>query len=87
MGGVENLEMHAAHGCNLTCESCSHYSNHSHKGLLSLDDARQWMCAWSDRLLSPDVFSLLGGEPALHPDLAALVRLARTCWPHSARAW
>jgi hypothetical protein len=82
MLAIDNLEMHVAHGCNLTCESCSHYSNQGHKGLVSLDEAQQWMQAWCGRL-RPGVFSLLGGEPALHPDLAEMVRLARRCWPHS----
>src|SRR5260221_8082020 len=39
------LEMHVAHACNLTCESCSHFSNQGHKGTLSVDDSVQWMSA------------------------------------------
>ena len=36
---VPLLEIHAANACNLTCESCSHFSNNGHKGMLSLADA------------------------------------------------
>lgn len=79
---IANLELHVAHACNLACESCSHYSNHNHKGLLSLDEARSWILPWSKRL-RPAMFSLLGGEPAINPDLPAFVPLARAFWPRA----
>src|SRR4051794_20267283 len=47
---LRNLELHVAHGCNLTCESCSHYSNQGHTGLVALADADAWMAGWSRRL-------------------------------------
>ncbi len=77
---IANLELHIAHGCNLACESCSHYSNHNHKGLVTLPEATAWILPWSGRL-RPAMFSLLGGEPAINPDLSAFVPLARACWP------
>jgi MoaA/NifB/PqqE/SkfB family radical SAM enzyme len=78
-----NLEIHVTHGCNLSCESCSHYSNQGHTGHLSLEDADAWMSAWSGRV-SPAVFSLLGGEPTIHPELPAFVPLVRKHWPDTA---
>lgn len=79
---IGNLELHVAHSCNLACESCSHYSNQNHKGLLSLEQAREWLEPWRDRL-APGDFSLLGGEPAIHPQLAEFVTLARAIWPRA----
>lgn len=79
---IRNLEIHVAHSCNLVCESCSHYSNQGHKGLLSLADAERWMSLWSARL-RPKTFSLLGGEPSIHPELAEFVSLSRRHWPDS----
>ncbi|MFP2897644.1 radical SAM protein [Corallococcus sp. 4LFB] len=79
---IRSLELHVAHGCNFTCVSCSHYSNQGHRGLLSLEDAEQWMKPWSQRL-RPVHFRLLGGEPALHPRLGDILLLARRYWPHS----
>jgi hypothetical protein len=79
---LRNLEIHLVHSCNLTCESCSHYSNQGHKGILALDVADQWMRAWNRRL-APHVFSLLGGEPTIHPNLTEFVALARRNWPRS----
>jgi hypothetical protein len=76
---IRNLEIHAAHACNLTCESCSHYSNQGHKGMMALADAESWMAPWAARI-DPLVFSILGGEPTINPDLEGIVSLARRHW-------
>lgn len=82
MLSVPNLELHVTHTCNLTCESCSHYANQGHHGHVSLDQARSWMEPWRTRL-TPKKFSLLGGEPTIHPDLLGFIDLAREMWPQS----
>src|SRR6187431_1642781 len=82
MKSIRLLEIHLVHGCNFRCESCSHYSNQGHKGILSLEEAERSMSAWSTRIL-PGMISLLGGEPTLHPQLADFFELARKHWPES----
>ena len=77
---VKHLEIHVAHACNLACESCSHYSDHGHKGIVPIGEADRWMSQWSGRI-SLGTFSLVGGEPTIHPDLTGFVRLARRHWP------
>lgn len=77
---IDGLEIHLAHGCNLACESCSHYSDQGHEGIVSLEEAGTWMRLWNQRV-RPRRFSLLGGEPAIHPQLAELVALSRRHWP------
>ena len=79
---IANLEIHVAHGCNLTCASCAHYSNQGHRGVVALADAEAWMNHWRQRI-EPRVFSLLGGEPTLHSQLTEFVALARRSWPRS----
>ncbi len=79
---IRHLEIHAAHACNLACESCSHYSDYAHKGIISLDDARAWMQPWSARI-APQTFSILGGEPTIHPDLTGFVELSRRMFPRA----
>ena len=69
---VPLLELHVTHACNLACESCSHYSDHGHRGNLDPSEADRWMAAWSGRL-RVDHFNLLGGEPTIHPRLAEFV--------------
>ncbi len=77
---IEALELHVAHGCNLLCESCSHYSDQGHDGIVSVAEADAWMGLWSRRL-HPSRFALLGGEPTIHPQLSDLVVLSRRHWP------
>ena len=79
---INRLELHVTHACNLACESCSHYSNHNHRGHMSLSDADRWMGVWSSRVFL-DEFHLLGGEPTIHPELTEFVRLARWHWPET----
>ncbi|WP_245268746.1 radical SAM protein [Mesorhizobium loti] len=76
------LELHVAHGCNLSCESCAHYSNHGHSGTVSLEEADRWMGFWSRRV-SVTWFNILGGEPTIHPQLPAFVGLVRRHWPEA----
>lgn len=82
MQNIRNLEIHLVHVCNLSCESCSHYSNQGHKGVVSLTEAERWMSLWNRRL-NPQTFSLLGGEPTVHPDLIGFFALTRRHWPHA----
>jgi hypothetical protein len=79
---IDRLEMHVTHACNLTCESCSHYSNHNHKERVEPEEADLWFGAWSRRI-SVDDFVLLGGEPTLHPRLADFVPRVRKHWPQA----
>ena len=79
---IPNLQIHVAHSCNLHCESCSHYANQGHRGIVALDEAERWMRLWNRRL-SPQIFALLGGEPAMHPQLTEFVRMARKYWPEA----
>lgn len=78
----QNLEYHVTHACNLRCESCTHYSNHGHRGYVTSEDADREFSRWSGRL-RPKWFSLLGGEPTLNPGLCEIIRVAARHWPES----
>ena len=77
---LNRLELHVTHACNLTCDSCCHYSNHGHRGNLDPALADRWMAAWRDRVAVAE-FNLLGGEPTIHPRLPEFVTLVRRHWP------
>jgi organic radical activating enzyme len=80
---IPALEYHVAHGCNLSCQQCSHYSNfHLAGSMPTPEHARTEYAAWLHRL-RPKRFALLGGEPALNPHLVEHVRVARESWPSS----
>jgi uncharacterized radical SAM superfamily Fe-S cluster-containing enzyme len=79
---VGNLEIHVAHSCNLSCESCSHYANQGQQGIVALEEAERWMRLWQRRI-EPRLFAMVGGEPAMHPHLPEFVRLCRKHWPNA----
>jgi hypothetical protein len=74
------LEFHVAFGCNLTCESCAHYSNHAHAGNIAPRELERQIALWNRKIV-PQKFRLLGGEPTLNKDLLELISLARQGWP------
>ena len=74
------LECHVAHGCNLFCTGCTHFSQESYSGRHTVQSFREEVAPWSKRLL-PQHFLILGGEPMLNPDLAAICAEARRLWP------
>jgi hypothetical protein len=82
---VLKFEIHLSHACNLSCESCSHYSNYHLAGTLPLDLAETWYSTWSYRI-RPSRITVLGGEPALNQQLCEHLQLLRKWWPH-ARVW
>ena len=77
---VKQLELHVTHACNFTCEGCSHYSNHGHKGNITLEECEEWLYTWSKRI-RPKVFTILGGEPTLHKDLSDILYMVRGMFP------
>ncbi len=77
------LEYHIAHGCNLSCQQCSHYSNFHLAGKMpTVEEADAEYSLWSHRL-SPKRFALLGGEPLLNPQIIEHILLARQHWADS----
>lgn len=76
------LEIHAAHTCNLNCFNCCHFSHHKVGGLVSVEEANEWMFPWKDRLY-PQRFTIIGGEPTLNPDLCQFLEVTKKNWPES----
>lgn len=79
-----NLELHVTHACNLSCEGCAHYSDQGQTGRLDFYQAAEWLAHWGPRVRVRQ-FSLLGGEPTLHPQLWQFVWLAHECFPRARR--
>jgi len=71
-----NVFFHILTGCNLRCRHC--YINRAQHGenLLELSVIESWLKALAGRSRQANVI-FLGGEPTLHPKLAAAVRAAR----------
>ena len=75
--GERNVFLHLLTACNLACRHC--YINPAEHGTatLSLATASQWLTLFA-RPGEPTNLILLGGEPTLHPDLAAIIRAAKS---------
>lgn len=73
------LDLHITHNCNLTCESCSDFTNHGFSWMITLEEVKKWIGTWCNRV-TPDIFNILGGEPTLHKDLVEILYLCREMW-------
>ena len=76
---ITQVETHVTHSCNMFCESCTHFSQESMSGRETVETFRDKLGPWSRRLL-PRNLLLLGGEPALNPDLTGICQAARELW-------
>jgi MoaA/NifB/PqqE/SkfB family radical SAM enzyme len=75
--GERNVFFHLLTACNLACRHC--YINPAQHGTatLPLDTVLQWLKLFARPERQTNLI-LLGGEPTLHPDLAAIIRTAKS---------
>ena len=75
--GERNVFFHLLTACNLACRHC--YINPKEHGTatLPLATVRQWLRLFARPGQASNLI-LLGGEPTLHPELAAIIRAAKT---------
>lgn len=81
---INSLEYHVAHGCNLACRQCSHYSDleGAFSSMPSPATAASEYAKWNARV-SPRRFAILGGEPTTNPRLLEHIAVARQAWPRA----
>jgi len=77
---VPHLEWHVTHNCNLSCESCSHFTNHGYDWFVDIDTLTKWYSYWNKRI-SPESMAILGGEPLLHKNIVDIKSLGRPMRP------
>jgi hypothetical protein len=68
-------------GCNLRCEYCSALSPHQ-SGFTPVEELLASFKEWSKKI-RPKFFSMAGGEPLMHPELARIVRESAKIWNDS----
>ncbi|CCQ74928.1 radical SAM protein [Magnetospira sp. QH-2] len=81
---IPQLEMDISYMCNLRCEGCAHYSNYSLPGSVDFKTGEAWLRRWAERV-RPELFGMLGGEPAINPHMLDYVRLVAELWPDTKR--
>jgi hypothetical protein len=74
------IEIYITNECNLTCRNCNRYNNYDFSGHFDWRDSEQAILAWGQRITAP-LITIIGGEPAMHPELFDWVKLARRAWP------
>ena len=80
---IKQLDYYITRACNLSCKFCLNYSNfHGPSKLVTIDQVKEEWGVWSKRL-EPRIFSILGGEPTLHPKLSSLLEIASKTWTFS----
>jgi hypothetical protein len=73
---VESLEVHVAEHCNIRCRGCDAMSPFNEVRFLSVSRVAEIASAMA-RIMVADIFKLMGGEPLLHPDIAAVLEAVR----------
>lgn len=80
MQTIPRLDLMIAYSCNISCVGCISLSNFKRDGIASIDEITDWIAHWGT-LVSPEVVTLFGGEPCLHPKLLEICELVRLAWP------
>ncbi len=73
---VEAFELHVAEHCNLKCANCCNMSPLVAERTLSVADVEGFVTRMAS-VLHADVIKIMGGEPLLHPELPAVLRVLR----------
>ena len=76
-----HFEIHITDHCNLNCKGCAHFSNLCKPTFADIADFETDMRAMADTFSAVEQIYLLGGEPLLHPDVNAFVRVSREVFP------
>ncbi|MDA3936004.1 MAG: radical SAM protein [Actinomycetota bacterium] len=78
---LQHFEIHLTDHCNLNCKGCSHFSNLCSPAFVDLSGFETDMRAIAGLFSQVRHIYLLGGEPLLHPEISAFIRLAREIFP------
>ena len=75
------LEFHLADHCNLNCKGCSHFCPLAPESFLSMEDFLRDMRRLAEIFAGIGRIRLMGGEPLLHPNVAAFAAGTRRLFP------
>lgn len=79
---LPRLDVMVAYSCNLACKGCISLSDWPRDGVEPRNNLVRDLHRWS-QLISPDVVTIFGGEPTLHPELIEVCQDVRKAWPDS----
>lgn len=79
---IPHVDFYITHVCNLTCRGCNRFNNMGLKGFQRWSDNANDIEKWATRLTF-DKITIIGGEPALNPDLGNWCINLRRLWPNA----
>jgi organic radical activating enzyme len=71
-----------AYSCNLSCAGCISLSDFPRNGVEKFEDLEKSINYWSQYVV-PDIITIFGGEPLLHPKLLQILKIVRINWSTS----
>lgn len=77
---IKRMDLNIAYACNLACKGCISLSDFPRKGVDSYESIVESCKTWSN-LLEPEVITIFGGEPLIHPRLLDVLFIIREHWP------
>ena len=80
MHNIRRLDLNIAYACNLACKGCLSLSDFDRKGVMPYDDIVESIDTWKSKLY-PEVTSIFGGEPLLHPRIYDVFDYVKQAWP------
>ena len=80
MHQIERLDLNIAYACNLACKGCLSLSDFDRKGVMPYDDIVESISTWKAKLY-PEIVSIFGGEPLLHPKIYDVFDDVKQAWP------
>lgn len=82
MNTVPRLDIMVAYSCNLACKGCISLSDWPRNGVEPRQNILTYIDYWK-KLIEPEVVTIFGGEPTLHPELQGVCTDIREAWPSS----
>ena len=81
-------EWHLTYACDLECGGCNRGSflKKPHTPNMTLEDGREFIRQADALGWRPELVTLVGGEPTLHPDFQGFLKMLQA-WPTSVQLW
>lgn len=76
MIAIGHLDVNVCRHCNMRCNSCSHGSPFTKAWYMTLEMIERDLAALKP-ILKPQMITIVGGEPTLHPKLVEIIKLVK----------
>lgn len=82
MSIIPRLDLMVAYSCNISCKGCISVSDIKRNGVAPYEEIAVWLAQWQYRI-TPELVTIFGGEPCLHPKLVEICQDVKRTWPNA----